>query len=85
MITSASNSHHRKYGEPDGKLVIAAVSGDQEAMLSILDFYKGYISSAAIIKFQMHDSCEKVFYDEEFHKDLLQKVIEATHKFRIRR
>lgn len=84
-MANASNHHHRKYGEPDGKLVIAAVSGDREAMLSILDFYKGYISSVAIIKYKIQNSTEKDFYDEEFHKDLLQKVIEATHKFRIKR
>ena len=77
--------HHRKYGEPDGRTVAAAVSGDGKAMRSILDFYKGYICRLTEVRFRTGNDEEIIIYDEELQKGLMQKLVDATLKFSIDR
>ena len=77
--------HHSRYGEPDGDLILAAASGDKESIMKILDFYEGYISAMAIVRYRNQNDAEIIFYDEDLHKEILCKVIKATLKFDITR
>lgn len=80
-----SSYYHIKYGEPEGKTILLAVSGNEEALRSILDFYKGYICRLTEVSFRTKEDKEIIIYDEELQEGLMQKLIEATLKFRINR
>lgn len=77
--------YRKKYGEPDGNLVIKATSGDYESILLILDFYRGYINSLAKIRIKNEKGDEEFYFDDELCDELIQKLIEATLKFNINR
>ena len=83
---SQKNKQQKKiYRVPDGEMIILASSGDIDSIMSILNIYKGYISSLAIVRYRTSSGEEKVFYDEELQEGLIQKLIEATLKFDINR
>lgn len=85
MIKKKNNYHRKKYGEPDGRTVSAALSGDEKALRLILDFYKGYICRLTEVRFRTGNDEEIIIYDEELQKGLMQKLVEATLKFSIGR
>ena len=72
------------YGEPDGKTVVSAATDDVDSILLLICFYRGYISSLAVIRLELQNGKEVVFYDEDLHDELIQRFIEATMKFEIR-
>ena len=82
MTTKTNRRRRRSYGEPDGKTVVSAVAGDKKSLLSILDFYKGYISSLSTIRHRQENGREISFYDEQLRDELFQKLIDATLMFR---
>ena len=73
-----------RYGEPDGGTVASAASQDVDSILLLICFYRGYISSLAVIRIELKNGKEVVFYDEDLHDELIQRFIEATMKFEIR-
>ena len=77
-----NKKQQRRHGVPEGRTVISARSGDADSLLSLLEFYKGYINSLSVIRYRFADGEEKVFYDEELHGNMIQKFIEATLKFK---
>lgn len=84
-MTAKTNRRRRKpYGEPSGRMIVSAVAGDRNSLLSILDFYKCYISSLSTVRHRQENGREISFYDEQLRDELFQKLIDATLMFRIR-
>lgn len=84
-MSQKNNQQKKIYRVPDGEMTILASSGDIDSIRSILNIYKGYISSLAIVKYRKSSGEELIFYDEELRDGLIQKLIEATLKFDINR
>lgn len=84
-MTEKNRRQKKIYRIPEGETIISASSGDIDSIKSILNIYKGYISSLAIVKYRTGSGEEIIFYDEELRDGLIQKLIEATLKFNINR
>lgn len=84
-MSRKNRNHKSRYKTPAGEMVVSAAAGDIDSIMSILNIYKGYIGSLAIVRYKTNSGEEKVFYDEELQEGLIQKLIEATLKFDINR
>ena len=84
-MSRKNRNYKSRYKTPGGETIVSAAAGDIDSIMSILNIYKGYISSLAIVRYRTSSGEEKVFYDEELRDGLIQKLIEATLKFDINR
>ena len=84
-MSRKNRNYKSRYKTPDGETIVSAAAGDIDSIMSILNIYKGYISSLAIVRYRTSSGEEMAFYDEELRDGLIQKLIEATFKFDINR
>ena len=84
-MSRKNRNYKSRYKTPGGETIASAAAGDIDSIMSILNIYKGYISSLAIVRYRTSSGEEMVFYDEELRDGLIQKLIEATLKFDINR
>ena len=80
-----NRKNRNAYGEPNGRIVVQAVSGDIDSILVLLDFYRRYIGSLARISYTQEDGKEVSFYDDDLRDELYTKFIDATVMFSIRK
>ena len=80
-MSGKNRNYKSRYKTPEGEVVVAAASGDIDSIMSILNIYKGYISSLSMVRYRRKSGEEIIFYDEELRDGLIQKLIEATLKF----
>ena len=80
-----NRKNRNTYGEPNGRIVVQAASGDIDSIFVLLDFYRRYIGSLSKIRYTQENGKEVSFYDEDLRDELYTKFIDATVMFNIRK
>ena len=63
--------------------IFAAVSGDEEALCSVLHYYSRHINRLATVTVRNSDGSKRQYVDEELRQRLEMKLIISILKFRM--
>jgi hypothetical protein len=66
-------------------IILAALGGDEKALLSVLQFYEAYMNSFAYEKYQDEYGNMRIRFDADTKQQLQENLLKALKKFDIER
>ncbi len=63
-------------------LICAAVKGDPNAQMAILEYYDDYINSLATVEETAEDGTAVSYIDEDIKTEIQMRILSATKKWR---